>query len=71
ARLALLSRQIDTAQSDLRDAQDTLERYFDRGSRRVVVAAELVRQVASQARQISLPKPDETLAALAAAQAGR
>ncbi len=71
ARLALLSRQFDTAQSDLRDAQDTLDRYFDRGSRRVVVAAELVRQVASQARQVSLPKPDETLAALAAAQAGR
>ena len=67
----MLSRQFDTAQSDLRDAQDTLDRYFDRGSRRVVVAAELVRQVASQARQISLPKPDETLAALSAAQAGR
>jgi uroporphyrin-3 C-methyltransferase len=71
ARLALLSRQFDTAQSDLRDAQNTLDRYFDRSTRRVVVAADLVRQVASQARQISLPKPDETLAALAAAQAGR
>lgn len=71
ARLALLSRQFDTAQSDLRDAQNTLDRYFDRSSRRVVVAADMVRQVAGQARQISLPKPDETLAALAAAQAGR
>jgi uroporphyrin-3 C-methyltransferase len=36
ARLALLSRQFDIAQSDLRDAQSALERYFDRGSRRVV-----------------------------------
>ena len=71
ARLALLSRQYDTVQSDLRDAQSTLDRYFDRGARRVVVTAELVRQVAGQARQISLPRPDETLAALAAAQAGR
>jgi uroporphyrin-3 C-methyltransferase len=71
ARLALLSRQFDTAQSDLRDAQSTLDRYFDRGARRVVVTAELVRQVAGQARQINLPRPDETLAALAAAQAGR
>jgi uroporphyrin-3 C-methyltransferase len=71
ARLALLSRQFDTAQSDLRDAQSVLDRYFDRSARRVVVTAELVRQVAGQARQISLPRPDETLAALAAAQAGR
>ena len=36
ARLALLSRQFDTAQSDLRDAQSALDRYFDRSSRRVV-----------------------------------
>jgi uroporphyrin-3 C-methyltransferase len=71
ARLALLSRQFDTAQSDLRDAQASLDRYFDRGARRVVVTTDLVRQVAGQARQLSLPRPDETLAALAAAQAGR
>lgn len=71
ARLALLSRQFDTAQSDLRDAQASLDRYFDRSARRVVVTADLVRQVAGQARQVSLPRPDEALAALAAAQAGR
>jgi HemY protein len=46
ARLALLSRQFDIAQSDLRDAQSALDRYFDRSSRRVVLATELVRQVA-------------------------
>ena len=45
ARLALLSRQFDTAQSDLRDAQSALDRYFDRSSRRVVAAGETVRQV--------------------------
>ena len=45
ARLALLSRQFDTAQSDLRDAQAALDRYFDRSSRRVVAASDLVRQV--------------------------
>ncbi|MBI5258851.1 MAG: uroporphyrinogen-III C-methyltransferase [Burkholderiales bacterium] len=71
ARLALLSRQFDTAQSDLRDAQTSLERYFDRSSRRVNASTELVRQVAGQARQLSVPRPDETLAAIAAAQAGR
>ena len=71
ARLALLSRQFDTVQADLRDAQASLDRYFDRASRKVAITADLVRQVATQARQMSLPRPDETLAALAATQAGR
>lgn len=71
ARLALLSRQFDTAQSDLRDAQSVLDRYFDRSARRVVVAADLVRQVTSQARLVSVPRPDATLAAIATASAGR
>lgn len=71
ARLALLSRQFDTAQSDLRDAMTSLDRYFDHSARRVMLTTETVRQVAGQARQLNLPRPDETLAALAAAQAGR
>ena len=71
ARLALLSRQYETVQSDLHDAQAALDRYFDRSARRVVITAELLRQVSAQARQLNLPRPDESLAALAAAQAGR
>ena len=71
ARLALLSRQFDTAQSDLRDAQSALERYFDRSTKRVANALEIVRQVAAQARQVTVPRPDATLAAIATASAGR
>jgi uroporphyrin-III C-methyltransferase len=71
ARLALMSRQFDTAQSDLREAQSALERYFDRSARRVVVASDLVKQVTAQARQVSVPRPDATLAAIATASAGR
>jgi uroporphyrin-III C-methyltransferase len=71
ARLALLSRQFDTAQSDLRDAQSVLERYFDRGSKRVVSAGELVRQVSTQARQVVVPRPDATLTAIAAVAGSR
>ena len=71
ARLALLSRQFDTVQADLRDVQAMLDRYFDRSTRRTALAIDLLRQVASQARQLNLPRPDESLAALAAAQAGR
>lgn len=70
-RLALLSRQFDAAQLDLRDAQSALDRYFDRSARRVVTAGELVRQVAAQARLVSVPRPDATLAAIATAAAGR
>ena len=51
ARLALLSRQFDTAQADLRDSQDVLNHYFDARSRKVSSAIDLVRQVAGQARQ--------------------
>ena len=71
ARLALLSRQFDTAQADLRDALSALERYFDRGSRRTAGAIELVRQVSTQARQVTVPRPDATLAAIAALTGGR
>jgi uroporphyrin-III C-methyltransferase len=71
ARLAILSRQFDTAQSDLRAAQGTLERYFDQDSRRVAQAVESTRQIAAQARQVNVPRPDATLAAVAAAAAGR
>jgi uroporphyrin-3 C-methyltransferase len=71
ARLALLSRQFDTAQADLQVAQASLDRYFDRNSKRTALASELIRQVVGQARQVGVPRPDDTLAALMAASAGR
>lgn len=67
ARLALLSRQYDTAQSDLREALALLDRYVDMRSRKTQTAAELLRQVQGQARQVAVPRPDDSLAALAAA----
>jgi uroporphyrin-3 C-methyltransferase len=71
ARLALLSRQYDTAQADLREALTMLERYFDRSSKRTTGAVDLLRQVSAQARQINVPRPDATLAAIAAVSGGR
>jgi uroporphyrin-3 C-methyltransferase len=70
ARLALLSRQFDTAQADLQSAQASLDRYFDHSAKRTILASDLIRQVTAQARQVSVPRPDDTLAALLAA-AGR
>ena len=71
ARLAVLSRQFEIAQADLGNARGVLERYFDRGAKRTLLAIDLVKQAAVQARQVGVPRPDDTLAALAAAGAGR
>ena len=71
ARLSLLSRQLEPAAADLRSAQASLTRYFDADSRRTQLVDELLRQVAAQSRQTVLPRPDETLAAIAASLAGR
>ena len=71
ARLALMSRQFDTAQSDLLAAQVALDRYFDRGAKRTMLAGELIRQVVAQARQVGVPRPDDTLAAITTVSAGR
>lgn len=71
ARLSLMSRQFDVAQSDLRDAQGAIDRYFDGQHRRVSAVQDLLRQISVQARQVTVPRPEETLAALAATQAGR
>ena len=70
ARLSILSRQFDLAQADLQQAQTALDRYFDHSSRRVVAVSDLLRQVSTQAKQVSFPRPDDTLAAISAAVAG-
>lgn len=71
ARLALLSRQTATALNDLQQVQASMPRYFDMQSRRGKRVAGLVGDVATQARQTDLPRPDDTLAALAALTARR
>ena len=71
ARLALLARQFDTAQADLQGALTALDRYFDRSAKRTQLAAELIKQVAAQSRQVGVPRPEATLAALSTAAAGR
>jgi uroporphyrin-3 C-methyltransferase len=71
ARLALLSRQFDTAQSDLQIAQASLDRYFDRASKLPALLGDMVGQVASLDKLGGVRRPDETLAGLAAAAAGR
>lgn len=71
ARLALLGRQFETAQTDLQVAMSAIDRYFERNSRKVLSVNELLQQVAAQARNVSVPRPDDSLAALTTAAAGR
>ncbi len=71
ARVAVLSRRFDSAQVDLGAARELLERYFDRRARSVQGVLDTVRQVGAQAQAVPVPRPDATLAAIAAATGGR
>ena len=71
ARLALLSRQVDTARNELAAVTTALNRYFDPRSRRTQSAATLLQQLQAQIKESAAPNVDETLAALTAAAAGR
>lgn len=71
ARLALLSRQTAIAASDLQEVQATLPRYFDAQSRKTQLLSSMLKDVATQSTHTVVPRPDDTLAAVAAASAGR
>ncbi|MGR4870727.1 uroporphyrinogen-III C-methyltransferase [Variovorax sp. LARHSF232] len=70
-RLALLSRQVDTARNELAAVTTAVNRYFDPRSRRTQSAATLLQQLQAQIKESVAPNVDETLAALTAAAAGR
>ena len=71
ARLGLLSRQIDSARSDLATASVSLGKFFDASSRKTQNAAQLLHQVQAQMKSLEIPRIDESLAALSTAAAGR
>jgi uroporphyrin-3 C-methyltransferase len=66
ARLALLSRQTPTALNDLKQVQAVLPRYFDMGTAKGKRLTQLLQDTGAQAQQTAVPRPDDTLAALAA-----
>jgi len=71
ARLGLLARQIESARSDLADAEVMLSKYFQANARKTQTAAALLQQVQTQMRTLQIPRIDDTLAVLATAVAGR
>jgi len=70
-RLSLLSRQMESARSELASVTATLNRYFDPRSRRTQMAATLLQQLQGQLKDAPPLTIDGTLAALATAAAGR
>ncbi len=66
ARLALLSRQTASAIADVKTAQAALERYFDTDSRKTQLLQSMLDEVSGQSPQTLIPRPDDSLAALAA-----
>ncbi len=71
ARLALISRQNETARSEVAAAAAALHKYFDPAARRTQAAAGQMQQIQAQLRTAEVPRVDETLAALATAGAGK
>lgn len=71
ARMGVLARQQASAQADLKAVQSLLKRYFDVQSPSVKTALVTLTQLHEQMMLADMPRPDETLTALAALAGGR
>ncbi|MFM2263594.1 MAG: hypothetical protein RI959_2270 [Pseudomonadota bacterium] len=71
ARMALLSRQMETSRSDTLLVSGLVQRYCDNTAPATQQLLEALTRLQSDMRDLVLPRPDESLAALAAAASGR
>lgn len=71
ARLGLLSRQVATARADLGAVRHMLATYFEPHDPATRQALQVLSEVLQASKTVDMPRPDETLAALAAAAGGR
>lgn len=71
ARLGLLSRQTGSATADLQSARQSIDRYFDTRSRKTQLVQGMLTDISTQSPQTQIPRPDDTLAALATIAGGR
>ncbi|MDO9435296.1 uroporphyrinogen-III C-methyltransferase [Hydrogenophaga sp.] len=71
ARLGLLARHMQASQADLIAVESALTRYFDTNAPRVTAAQAAVARLRKDLVDSDLPRPEETLTALAAAAGGR
>jgi len=71
ARLGVLAREFDSARADVQAVQALLQRYFDTSSPEIKSALQALEQLQTDLQQPTQPRPDDTLAALLVAAAGR
>jgi uroporphyrin-3 C-methyltransferase len=71
ARVGILSRQTATARSDVQKALNLLERFFDQQNDEVRNLQHALNDLLEHLGDLALPRPDDTLTALATAAAGR
>lgn len=71
ARLALLARHMEASQRDVQAVETALRRYFDIRSPQVDGALGVLAGLRQDLVDTGLPRPEESLAALAAAAGGR
>jgi uroporphyrin-3 C-methyltransferase len=71
ARLGLLARHMVSSQADVAAVEVALDRYFDTASPAVSGARRVLAGLRKDLVDNNLPRPDETLAALAVAAGGR
>lgn len=71
ARLGLLARHMQSSQADLAAVEAALARYFDTSSPRVAAAQSTLSRLRKDLVDSDLPRPEDTLTALAAAAGGR
>ena len=71
ARLSLLSRQVSASRADMQAVKTAMTKYFDPQSPVNRQAQQALGDVLQASRSLELPRPDDTLAALAKAAGGR
>ena len=71
ARLGLMSRQVSVTRTDLGAVRHMLATYFDPQDPNTRQALQVLSDVLQASKTVDIPRPDETLTALAAAAGGR
>jgi uroporphyrin-3 C-methyltransferase len=69
--MAILARQPATARSDIQRVLSLLDRFFDPKAAEVKALVQSLNDLLQDVAEMDLPRPDDTLTALAAAAAGR
>lgn len=71
ARLSLLSRQVPAARVDMQAVRAAIQKYFDATAPTTRKTLQTLSEALQATRTVDVPRPDESLAALAAAAKGR